>query len=58
MNKSQKFFLLLWIMLTIVEFAMFRVVADPDYRWQYSACYAFLSLFLLGMIWVMADKKH
>jgi cyanate permease len=57
MNKPQKFCVLLWIMATLAEGGLMYVVTDTAWKWTYLAGYGVVSLFLLGMSWVFADKK-
>ena len=57
MNRIQKFFILLWVVTTIVATGLLLVVTERGWWLTYAGGYAVVSLILLGMVWVMADKK-
>lgn len=60
MNKPQKFFVLLWGLVSLVTVLVtawnFFTIKNQDWM-VFAGFYLLISAALLGMVWVLADKR-
>lgn len=55
MNRWQKFFVLLWVLMSCCTFLFFIIESRPDYG--YFVFWAICSIPALGMVWVMQEPR-
>lgn len=60
MNKPQKFFVLLWGLVSLVAIPVILMMffGSKSHDWAgFALFYGLISAALLGMVWVLADRK-